>query len=388
MKMKQILGIIVLTILASCGGGGGGGGIVNNPAPSTVSGIFIDAAVQGLVYESTSHSGTTDTDGNFTCKTGETVEFYLKGTTQYVFLGDITCRSVVSPIEIVTQGAKTVEDGISSLTAQQQQIVKNALRLLQTLDSDGNSTNGISLSESDVDTLITELGISDLDEDLATALESNDTTAMTTALNTLVTAIGGGRVAVTETNATSHFETTIANCTATSCTGTVDEDAGDDAPSISFSSYTCLYGKMSMNGSAPRDVNGNNPGFTIVVLDNNSNDAYVLRTLIESVDENTIGSSQQFDSSDYNVMRTKEFEVFDAMYNRTAVNAGANTDNLMVSQIQFSDAPTSFLEYAVQSMPSDGGALLTTSGAFGSGLVGTFDWTVKTNCTLPTNLTN
>ena len=227
MRTNMFLIVSLSLILMGCSGGGGGGG-GGGTTPASLTGTFVDAAVQGLKYSSTSHNGVTDVNGNYTCRTGETVEFYLRGTTQDVFVGDITCRRVVSPIELVSNGTKTVEDGISSLTLSEQQVVKNALRLLQTLDSDGDTSNGININDTDVDTLISALNIVDLDEDLGNALESYDTTQMTNALNTLVAAIGGGRTAVSEANAVSHFETTIENCTATSCSGKGDEVAEDE----------------------------------------------------------------------------------------------------------------------------------------------------------------
>lgn len=230
MRTNIFLIMTLSVILSSCSGGGGGGGGGGTSPAASLTGTFVDAAVQGLKYTSTSHNGVTDVNGNFTCKTGENVEFYLRGTTQDIFVGDITCRKVVSPIELVSGGTKTVEDGLASLTTNELRTVRNALRLLQTLDSNNNPSDGISINQTDVDTLISAFNLTDLDEDLGNALETNEESQMDTDLNTLVTAIGGNRTAVSQASAVSHFETTIANCREDSCSGNGDEETNGNTP--------------------------------------------------------------------------------------------------------------------------------------------------------------
>ena len=69
--MRKVLLSISLVLLAGCGGGGGSSTV------STSTGKFIDSAVAGLSYTTTSQSGTTDANGTFQYKSGETVNFKL-----------------------------------------------------------------------------------------------------------------------------------------------------------------------------------------------------------------------------------------------------------------------------------------------------------------------
>lgn len=66
-------------LLDSCGSGDGGGGGAPPPA-APLSGVFIDSAVQGLGYTTSSGlSGTTDANGRFNYNSGDTVTFTLFG---------------------------------------------------------------------------------------------------------------------------------------------------------------------------------------------------------------------------------------------------------------------------------------------------------------------
>lgn len=112
--------------LTACGGGGGG----SNGAPSVATGYFKDSNVSGLSYVSGGQAGTTGANGAFTYEVGGTVTFSIGG----VSLGSATGKSVITPIDLVTGGS-------SGST-----VVQNIVRFLLMLDSDGDSTNGITLS--------------------------------------------------------------------------------------------------------------------------------------------------------------------------------------------------------------------------------------------------
>lgn len=87
--------------LAGCGGGDSvvGGGAAN------FTGKFVDAPVSGLGYKcgaSTALSGSTSGIGEFTCKTGEAVAFYVGG----IKLGSVaSVQAVVTPLDLVGTGA-------------------------------------------------------------------------------------------------------------------------------------------------------------------------------------------------------------------------------------------------------------------------------------------
>lgn len=117
--------------LSGCGGGAGDG----NSSQRLERGIFIDAGVSGLSYRSGPATGKTDALGTFRYQvvSGEpqSVSFFLGG----LELGSAIGRRVLTPIDIL--GASSTSDPR----------VINLLRLLQTLDSDGNPDNGIEINE-------------------------------------------------------------------------------------------------------------------------------------------------------------------------------------------------------------------------------------------------
>ncbi len=147
---KQLIRAMALSIvltMVGCGGGGGGGGAVNSnppppPAPSmALTGVFIDAPVQGLNYESrngasaVTQSGTTNSSGEFRYEEGDTVSFSLAGGT--IDLGTATGQPILTPADLV--------DAMSPAPADKGRALRNLLRLIQTLDADGDPNNGITL---------------------------------------------------------------------------------------------------------------------------------------------------------------------------------------------------------------------------------------------------
>lgn len=101
--------------------------------PGTKTGVFIDSVVEGLYYETETHSGYTDENGNFNYEEGETVTFYVGD----IKLGSAPAAAEISPISI----ASTPDADINTLE------VKNIAAFLQTLDEDGDPENGIQISQ-------------------------------------------------------------------------------------------------------------------------------------------------------------------------------------------------------------------------------------------------
>ncbi len=92
----------------------------------TVTGQFLDDVVQGLDYDcSSATSGTTNSNGEYTCNVGDDVTFLLGSAN----IGTIAAQSsFVTPYSFFP-------DNIDA--------VINLARLLQSLDNDGNASNGI-----------------------------------------------------------------------------------------------------------------------------------------------------------------------------------------------------------------------------------------------------
>ncbi len=128
-RMVLILGIVCMgfAVMAGCGGGGDSGA-----APAVVKeGVFVDSAVEGLTYATTSQTGLTDALGTFRYQEGEMVLFSVGD----VVLGEAPGKGQLTPLDLVPAAADETDPTVS-----------NICRFLQSLDLDGNPANGIHLS--------------------------------------------------------------------------------------------------------------------------------------------------------------------------------------------------------------------------------------------------
>lgn len=133
--LSRLVAVLAIAfVVSACGssssGGGGGGGTLTPPPPTIASGVFKDANVEGLEFESGGQSGVTGADGAFTFEVGVPVTFSVGG----VVLGTTNGAPVVTPIDLVPNGT-------SATLA-----VQNIVRFLLMLDADGDSSNGIQIS--------------------------------------------------------------------------------------------------------------------------------------------------------------------------------------------------------------------------------------------------
>jgi hypothetical protein len=103
---------------------------VIQPAPTVLQGVFIDSAVQGLAYSTSTQSGVTDEQGRFSYLEGEEVTFSIGDIQFPAVIG----QDVISPLDVF---ATTMVDDLR---------VSNMARLLQTLDEDGSAGNGITIT--------------------------------------------------------------------------------------------------------------------------------------------------------------------------------------------------------------------------------------------------
>ena len=125
-SLKFATATLVLSVLTACGGGG-------STTPVTKTGYFIDSAVAGLEYTSGSTTGITGADGSFQYEEGQPVSFKIGSMN----LGSLTVKnSRVFPVDLVS-GATDETDTKVTLMAQ----------ILQTLDSDGDASNGITITD-------------------------------------------------------------------------------------------------------------------------------------------------------------------------------------------------------------------------------------------------
>lgn len=127
---KSLLSLACAGVLASgvvaCGGdsdGSGTSGTGGEVGPTAASGVFLDAEVEGLSYSTDSGiTGTTDENGTYTYLPGETVSFSVGG----VNLGSVADAPKCTPFDFAAAST-------------------NIARFLQSLDADGDPTNGIDI---------------------------------------------------------------------------------------------------------------------------------------------------------------------------------------------------------------------------------------------------
>jgi hypothetical protein len=184
MQLHQVLSLLVVILLTTgCGGGGGcdskkvAFGLVaptscEAETPAQLIGKFLDTA--GIDYETPTHKGKTNTNGEFTYLQGETVTFKIYGTT----IGSTLGTSVVTPYTIAPQTGST-------------DFSINVLRFLQSVDSDNFSSNGISiplapvLQDPDFDKSIAEFSKAMSDKSIFLISISSALSHFKTTLNTI-----------------------------------------------------------------------------------------------------------------------------------------------------------------------------------------------------------
>ncbi len=128
----SIATIVSSLVLQGCGGSSGGGG--SSSSVTSITGQFIDSAVKGLTYASSSANGVTDVNGNFTCVTGEVISFKIDNAA----IGSAVCKTKMTPYELMG------ESPLSSTKS------KRIVKMLMSIDADNDASNGIDLTAANV----------------------------------------------------------------------------------------------------------------------------------------------------------------------------------------------------------------------------------------------
>ncbi len=126
MKKNIILSILLLPLFACSSGGDSS----TTPASTTQTGIFLDSPVINIGYKTETLSGVTGSNGEYDYLAGETVTF---------FIGDLELPSTLATGTVTPLDLAGTQDTSNST-------VVNIIRLLQTLDKDGNPGNGITIT--------------------------------------------------------------------------------------------------------------------------------------------------------------------------------------------------------------------------------------------------
>ena len=137
MAYKLLISSALVLCLTACGSDSSTSEAPITPEPalpevSTYMGQFFDSAVAGLNYKTASQSGQTNQLGEFQFQDKESIIFSIGG----IALPSTVASLYLTPLDIYqTRDTNQIE-------------VINLLRLLQSLDADGDASNGIEIEES------------------------------------------------------------------------------------------------------------------------------------------------------------------------------------------------------------------------------------------------
>ena len=130
MKLNK-LSVTTACALVISGCGGGGGSSDSSDSPTINTGVFLDSAVEGLAYSTDTQEGSTNAAGEFDYIEGEQVTFKIGD----ISLPPVSAQETITPLTVFDTTDVT-DTGVSNLS-----------RLLQSLDEDGDATNGISFAD-------------------------------------------------------------------------------------------------------------------------------------------------------------------------------------------------------------------------------------------------
>lgn len=188
LKLASVNTTLFLTISTIFGlGGCSGGGDSSSPDTSGANtGIFVDSPVSNIGYRTETLEGETNSLGEYEYDDGETVTFFIGD----LVFPPVRAAAIVSPLNIV----QTLDTSDPS--------VINMIRLLQTLDTDGNPDNGITISDTAKSTATqVDFTLSEADFETSSAVVSLISNA---GQDSAVTAL------VSTTDAIAHFELELA----------------------------------------------------------------------------------------------------------------------------------------------------------------------------------
>lgn len=180
--------ILVSSIsLTACGGGGSNGGSSpsGNNQPSVQTGVFLDSPVINIGYRTDTLESVTNNLGEYEYVEGETVIF---------FIGDLELPPVIA------KGTVTPLDVAGSVDTSDPTVV-NIIRLLQTLDEDGNPDNGITITEI-AKSVATQVDFGLSINDFESSVSVTDLVTNSGSTNTAL---------ISQTVAIAHFEETLDN---------------------------------------------------------------------------------------------------------------------------------------------------------------------------------
>jgi hypothetical protein len=236
--MKNSILIVVLCAgLVACGGGSSSSS--NKGSTNTLTGVFLDSPVINIGYRTESLVGVTNSLGEYDYIDGETVTFFIGG----LELPPVTATGIVTPLDLA--GSDDTSDST----------VVNIIRLLQSLDEDGNPDNGITITDA------AKIVATQVDFEL-----SIDDFESSAAVTNLVANSGSTNIVlISKNDAIAHFEDTLVDARVnfvanSNITGiwTTDLTDNDLLAFVFFSDGTYVH--LEVDEEAPIDELGEDSG--------------------------------------------------------------------------------------------------------------------------------
>ncbi len=184
MSMRAVYALLPALALPACGGGGGGGS-----DPDENQGVFIDSPVAGVQYSTPTRSGLTDTNGTFVYLDGERVSFHVGD----ILLGSAPGSARVTPIDFVPGAGDETHPTVT-----------NILRFVQTLDEDGDPSNGIVITPA-----LFSLARGASVDFAQSAMDFENDGNVQTLVATLTAALGSARMLIDAASAQQHLRESI-----------------------------------------------------------------------------------------------------------------------------------------------------------------------------------
>ncbi len=202
--------LAVLVMLSGCAGSddasaGSGTGVAPPVVSAVLTGVYLDAKVEGLGYSTATQSGKTNANGDFKYKLDETVIFTLFGQVVSLSGG----HAILTPMD-------------NNTTTVHADYPINLLRFIQTMDLDNNPANGITLSSA-----ITEIMNVNFSQSMTAFANDADMLGFLSRNKNVST------LSVSVASAVDHFKATLSNATDNS----VFKLAGKTATSVSTKGY-------------------------------------------------------------------------------------------------------------------------------------------------------
>ena len=162
--------LAVITIALTACGGSSSSSSGSGDDSGVITGSFVDSPVENLHYRTATQSGSTDSNGGYRYKFGEQIVFSIG----FIEFPPVAASVTITPWDLFAP----VSDYGDYDGAQVTKVV-NALRLLQTLDKDGNPDNGIQIDDAAHDTaanLTIDFGSPTFDSDVAALVTHSGST--------------------------------------------------------------------------------------------------------------------------------------------------------------------------------------------------------------------